>query len=166
MTFPVNHQPPLNGSDEYWMQEALYQAEEAYEIGEVPVGAIVIVDNTCVGTGYNKSISNSDPCAHAEVVALRDAAKTIGNYRLNKASLFVTLEPCLMCIGAIIHARISEVVFAAADPKTGVLVSQMNCCELPFINHIPLVRRGVLEDKASKLLQKFFQERRKQKKQD
>lgn len=164
MTFPVSHQPPLNGSDEYWMQKALSQAEKAYSIGEVPVGAVVVIDGSCVGAGHNRSITDSDPCAHAEVMAIRDAAKKIGNYRLNDARLFVTLEPCLMCIGAIIHARVNEVIFSAKDPKTGVLGSQINCCKFPFINHVPVIRSGVLESESSDLLKNFFQERRQQNK--
>lgn len=163
MTFQASHQPPSSGSDEFWMQQALAEAEKAYSIGEVPVGAVIVADNKCIGKGHNKSIIDNDPSAHAEVVAIRDASRNIENYRITNSTIYVTLEPCLMCIGAIIHARITKVVFSASDPKTGVLRSQINCCELPFINHVPLVEHGVLEEESSSLLKKFFKEKRSKK---
>ncbi|MBT4964120.1 MAG: tRNA adenosine(34) deaminase TadA [Francisellaceae bacterium] len=157
----------LKSNDEFWMNRALEQAQLAYEINEVPVGAVVVLDGdikSCIGRGHNKSISTNDPCAHAEVVAIRDAAQYVSNYRLANTTIYVTLEPCLMCIGAIIHARIERVIFAASDPKTGVLGSKLDCCTLDFINHVPKVVSGVLQSEASTLLKKFFQEKRSNKK--
>ena len=150
--------------DDYWMQQALLLASEAADHGEVPVGALVVMNNEIIGRGYNRPITNSDPSAHAEIVALRDAAKHIGNYRLAGADLFVTLEPCSMCAGAIAHARIRRLVYAAAEPKSGVVHSQGQFFQQPFINHKPQVLGNVLAEQSAVLLQQFFQRRRAQKK--
>lgn len=151
-------------SDEYWMEQALALADKAAKEGEVPVGAIVVLDNEIVGKGYNSPISTCDPTAHAEIQAIRDACKNVSNYRLPKASLYVTLEPCSMCAGAIIHARIERVIYAATEPKSGVVVSQNQFFEQDFLNHSVKVEAGVLAASASQKLSDFFQFRREQKK--
>lgn len=142
------------------MQQALELAGEAQRAGEVPVGAVVVKDGTIVGHGYNRPISAHDPTAHAEIVAMRDAAVRLGNYRLGECELFVTLEPCAMCAGAMMHARIARVVFGARDPKTGACGSVIDLFAEPRLNHHTLVTGGVLADNAAALLQAFFAERR------
>ena len=146
--------------DDYYMQQALELAGEAQRAGEVPVGAVVVKDGTIVGHGYNRPISAHDPTAHAEIVAMRDAAVRLGNYRLGECELFVTLEPCAMCAGAMMHARIARVVFGARDPKTGACGSVIDLVAEPRLNHHTLVTGGVLADNAAALLQAFFAERR------
>ena len=146
--------------DDYYMQQALELAGEAQRAGEVPVGAVVVKDGTIVGHGYNRPISAHDPTAHAEIVAMRDAAVRLGNYRLGECELFVTLEPCAMCAGAMMHARIARVVFGARDPKTGACGSVIDLFAEPRLNHHTLVTGGVLADNAAALLQAFFAERR------
>ena len=146
--------------DQKWMHEALVLAKHARDQKEVPVGAVVVHDHKIIGKGWNQPITNHDPTAHAEIVALRDAANTIGNYRLVDTTLYVTLEPCLMCVGAMLHARIEKLVFAAYDPKTGAAGSVFNLLEDSRHNHAIEVQGGFLEEKGAKLLQKFFQERR------
>lgn len=142
------------------MRLALEQAHQAQTAGEVPVGAVVVKDGEVIGRGYNSPISTHDPSAHAEMMALRDAAKRLGNYRLNDCQLYVTLEPCLMCSGAIFHARIKEVIYGAADPKTGVAGSVMNLYEQTRLNHHTGVRGGVMASECGALLQQFFASRR------
>lgn len=142
------------------MRLALEQAHQAQVAGEVPVGAVVVKDGEVIGRGYNSPISTHDPSAHAEIIALRDAAKRLGNYRLNDCRLYVTLEPCVMCSGAIFHARITEVIYGATDPKTGVAGSIMNLYELSRLNHHTVVRGGVMASECSALLQQFFASRR------
>ena len=122
-------------TDQYFMQLALQQAQLAYEKGEVPVGAIVVLKGEVIGRGYNQPISSLDPSAHAEVVALRDAAKNIGNYRLSGASLYVTVEPCTMCSGLLVHSRIGRLVYGTTEPKSGVIESAMCLLDQPFYNH-------------------------------
>lgn len=146
--------------DDYYMQQALELAGEAQRAGEVPVGAVVVKDGTIVGHGYNRPISAHDPTAHAEIVAMRDAAVRLGNYRLGECELFVTLEPCAMCAGAMMHARIARVVFGARDPKTGACGSVIDLFAEPRLNHHTLVTGGVLADNAAALLQAFFAKRR------
>ena len=146
--------------DDYYMQQALELAGEAKRAGEVPVGAVVVKDGTIVGHGYNRPISAHDPTAHAEIVAMRDAAVRLGNYRLGECELFVTLEPCAMCAGAMMHARIARVVFGARDPKTGACGSVIDLFAEPRLNHHTLVTGGVLADNAAALLQAFFAKRR------
>ena len=151
-------------SDEYWMGQALMLADQAATEGEVPVGAILVLDNEIIGQGYNSPISCCDPTAHAEIKAIRDACKKVANYRLPNASLYVTLEPCSMCAGAIVHARIERVIYAATEPKSGVVDSQFHFFEQDFLNHSVKVESGVLAPLASKKMSDFFQFRREQKK--
>jgi tRNA(adenine34) deaminase len=145
---------------EQFMHQALERASEAASAGEVPVGAVVVLDGRVIGEGFNQPIATNDPTAHAEVVALRAASRTAGNYRLTGATLYVTVEPCLMCVGAMIHARIELVVFAASEPKAGALQSMTNAHELGGLNHRLSVIGGVLADDSRQLLQDFFQKRR------
>ncbi len=150
--------------DEQFMREALSLAQQAAELGEVPVGAIVVKDGVIVGRGSNAPIGSHDPSAHAEILALRDAAKNIGNYRLVDCSLYVTLEPCAMCAGAIQHARIGQLVFGAKDPKTGACGSVVNLMAEDKLNHHTNVAAGVLENECGQLLSDFFKQRRLSKK--
>jgi tRNA(adenine34) deaminase len=143
-----------------FMREALRLAEAAAEAGEVPVGAVVVLDGEIVGRGHNQPIGAIDPTAHAEVVALRDAARTRGNYRLTGATLYVTVEPCLMCVGAIVHARIETLVFGAPEPKAGAVDSTARAHELPGLNHRLRVVSGVLARDCRDLMQRFFASRR------
>ncbi|PWW40187.1 tRNA adenosine(34) deaminase TadA [Chromohalobacter israelensis] len=148
-------------SDTFYMHRALDQAHRALEAGEVPVGAVVVArDGDIVGTGFNAPVSSHDPSAHAEVRALRDAAERLGNYRLEGCTLFVTLEPCLMCTGAIIHARVARVVYAAAEPRSGMVESRANLFAQPWFNHSVEVEGGVLASRATQLLKAFFAARR------
>jgi len=142
------------------MAAALDQARRARDVGEVPVGAVVVVGGNIVGCGYNQPISASDPTAHAEIVAIRDAARRSGNYRLPGATLYVTVEPCLMCVGAIIHARIVRLVFGAAEPKSGAVVSTVRGGDLPGHNHRFEVVSGLREIECRELMQEFFKLRR------
>jgi tRNA(adenine34) deaminase len=146
--------------DELWMQEALRAAQRALEAGEVPVGAVVVHDGKIVGRGFNRNIANSDPTAHAEVVALRKAGTTIGNHRLSDCELFATIEPCAMCAGALVHARIRRLVYGADDPKAGAVHSVMHVVNHQNLNHRMEVRSGVLAGKCAELLQEFFRARR------
>ena len=142
------------------MRQALAEAAKARDAGEVPVGAVVVIDAAVVAAGYNQPISSHDPTAHAEIVALRAAAAAVGNYRLTGATLYVTVEPCLMCVGAMVHARIGLVVFGAAEPKAGAIQSMTRAHELAGLNHRLDVMGGVLEEESRVLLQAFFQSRR------
>lgn len=146
--------------DEYWMGQALELAQKAAQEGEVPVGAIVVRDGQLLGSGFNRPISSCDPTAHAEINALRDASKKAGNYRLTGTTLYVTLEPCAMCAGAIVHARVGRIVFAAQESKAGAVVSQQQFFDSPWLNHKVEVTSGVLKDDCSKQLSRFFQQRR------
>jgi tRNA(adenine34) deaminase len=143
------------------MRAALEQARRALAADEVPIGAVVVLEGRIVGEGYNQPISAVDPTAHAEVVALRAAARTIGNYRLTDALLYVTVEPCLMCVGAMIHARVREVVYGATEPKAGALVSAARAHMTAGLNHRLAVTGGVLEDECRDVIQAFFRDRRK-----
>ncbi len=147
-------------SDETFMREALRLAALAAEAGEVPVGAIVVRDGAIIGSGWNTPISAHDPSAHAEIRALRDAASRVGNYRLPGCELYVTLEPCLMCSGAIMHARIARVVYGARDPKTGVCGSVFDAFALDKLNHHAQVEGGVLAAQCGSCLSEFFAARR------
>ncbi len=142
------------------MCAALLLARQAAEAGEVPVGAVVVRDGEIVGRGYNQPISRHDPSAHAEVMALRDAAQHLGNYRLTNCDLYVTLEPCCMCVGAIMHARIAKVVFAAADLKTGACGSVVNLFAETRLNHHAEVSGGLLAEESAQLIKAFFAQRR------
>lgn len=147
-------------NDELWMKEALVLAREAGAAGEVPVGAVVVLDGQIIGRGFNQPISRHDPTAHAEVVALRDAATRLGNYRLPGATLYVTLEPCMMCAGAMMHARLARVVFGAADPKTGVAGSVLDLFGEARLNHHAEITGGVRAEECGQLLSSFFAARR------
>jgi tRNA(adenine34) deaminase len=147
-------------TDEEFMREALALARQAAEAGEVPVGALVVREGLVVGRGYNRPIAAADPTAHAEIVALREAARALGNYRLAGCTLYVTLEPCAMCAGAILHARIARLVYGAPDPKTGACGSVLDLFAQPALNHHASVTGGVLASAAGALLQEFFSARR------
>lgn len=149
-------------SDEIFMREALELARQAQEAGEVPVGAVVVKDGEVVGRGFNAPISRSDPSAHAEMMALRDAAQRLGNYRLVGCELYVTLEPCMMCAGAIMHARVARVVYGARDPKTGVCGSVLDAFAELRLNHHATVTGGVLTEECGAMLSNFFAMRRAQ----
>jgi len=142
------------------MRYALNRAIEAGERGEVPVGAIVVVDGEIVAEGFNQPISSNDPTAHAEIVALRRAAAELRNYRLTTATLYVTIEPCQMCVGAMVHARIARLVYGAPEPKAGAIESAMRAHEHPALNHRLEVIGGVLADESREVMQAFFQDRR------
>lgn len=142
------------------MQAALAEASKALSAGEVPVGAVLVLNGEIVGRGFNQPISTHDPTAHAEVVALRAAATAVGNYRLSGATLYVTVEPCLMCVGAMVHARIGAVVYGAPEPKAGAIASMTRAHELAGLNHRIEAVGGVLEAESRDLLQRFFQSRR------
>ncbi len=150
--------------DHQFMCQALALAQQAAELGEVPVGAVIVVDGVVIGEGYNQPIATHDPTAHAEVVAIRQAAQKLQNYRLENSTLYVTLEPCTMCVGALIHARISRVVFATTEPKAGSLVSARKQLETGYYNHVFKFEGGLLADEASKQLSDFFRRRREAKK--
>ena len=145
---------------EAFMREALALAARAARAGEVPVGAVVVKDGRIIGRGYNRPISRSDPTAHAEIVALREAAAAERNYRLPGCELYVTLEPCAMCVGAMVHARIGRVVYGAADPKTGACGSIVDLPALPTFNHHGRFEGGLLADECGRVLREFFAERR------
>lgn len=155
-------QDDLVVQDERRMRQALDQARNAWALGEVPVGALVVKDGEVIATGFNQPIGNHDPTAHAEIMALRAAAAILGNYRLPGCELFVTLEPCAMCAGAMLHARLSRVVYGASDPKTGAGGSVINLFEQNQLNHHTALLGGVLAQECSTLLKEFFVERRKQ----
>lgn len=147
-------------SDEHWMAEALQRARRAAAQGEVPVGAVVVRDGVIVGEGWNQPLDDHDPTAHAEIRALRDAARRLGNYRLDGCALYVTLEPCAMCAGAMMHARLSRVVYGASDPKTGVAGSVLDLFAYRQLNHHAAVNGGVLAEACAGELQHFFAGRR------
>lgn len=147
-------------TDTEYMQTALQLAEQAALAGEVPVGALVVKDGAVIGRGHNAPITHHDPTAHAEIQAMRDAANTLGNYRLAGCTLYVTLEPCAMCCGAIQHARIARVVFGASDPKTGACGSVIDLMAEARLNHHAVVEGGVLADQCGALLSRFFAARR------
>ncbi|WP_046330430.1 tRNA adenosine(34) deaminase TadA [Polynucleobacter duraquae] len=146
--------------DRQFMQQALDQAKLAGAAGEVPVGAVLVRDGLVISTGFNQPISNSDPSAHAEMMALRTAARDESNYRLPGTTLYVTLEPCTMCAGAMLHARVERVVFGAADPKTGAAGSVLNIFSEKQINHQTQVEGGIMSEECGQILRNFFKERR------
>lgn len=149
-----------NGKDEAWMNRALQLAGQAAAAGEVPVGAVVVLDGKEIGTGFNAPISGCDPTAHAEIRALRDAARRIGNYRLPGATLYVTLEPCTMCVGAIVHSRVSRLVYGAAEPKAGAVESARRTLEEDHLNWRVESVSGVLANRCSDIISVFFARRR------
>jgi tRNA(adenine34) deaminase len=142
------------------MRAALAEARKAAASGEVPIGAVIEIDDVIVGAAFNKPISSVDPTAHAEIVALREAAQKVGNYRLTGATLCVTVEPCAMCVGALVHARIATLIYGAPEPKTGAVRSTMKLLDDPSWNHRLVVVSGVLADECRELVQSFFKERR------
>ncbi len=142
------------------MAEALVEARKARDAGEVPIGAVVVAGGAIVGRGFNQPIGAGDPTAHAEMVAIRDAARQLGNYRLTGATLYVTIEPCLMCVGALVHARIQTLVYGAAEPRTGAVLSTVRGGELPGHNHRFEVVSGIAEAECRELMQVFFRDRR------
>ena len=146
--------------DSQFIRAALVLAKRAQELGEVPVGAVVVLDDAVIGEGFNQPISSHDPTAHAEIVALREAAARVGNYRLPGATLYVTIEPCQMCVGAMVHARIARVVYGAPEPKAGALESAMRAHEHPSLNHRLEATGGVLEEECRQVIQEFFRQRR------
>jgi len=164
MIFLENRQPPSSGSrpitDQKWMMHAMSLAHRAQSEGEVPIGAVVVRDGDMVGEGWNQNIALCDPSAHAEIVALRDTGKNLQNHRLPGCVLYVTLEPCVMCVGAMIHARLERVVFGATDPKTGALGGAYNLPAAHPHNHGLEYQGGLMADEASELLKIFFRARR------
>ncbi|MES2298264.1 MAG: tRNA adenosine(34) deaminase TadA [Pseudomonadota bacterium] len=152
--------PDIDGADAAFMQGALEQAQLAWERGEVPVGAVVVKDGQVIASGFNQPIGRHDPSAHAEIIALRSAAEKLGNYRLPGCTLYVTLEPCVMCAGAMLHARLARVVYGAPDPKTGAAGSVLDLFAQAQLNHQTGVEGGVLGEQCGTMLKAFFAERR------
>ena len=150
----------MNNPDHHWMQLALDLAEKAKQQNEVPVGAVIVKDNQLIAQGHNSPISRCDPSAHAEIIAMREAGKLLNNYRLINTTLYVTLEPCAMCVGAMLHARIQRLIFATPDPKTGAVISVNKLLTADYHNHRIEVDYGILQDPAREQLQRFFRERR------
>lgn len=157
---PANSSEIQTASDELWMEEALRCTQRALELGEVPVGAVVVRDGQIVGQGWNQNIAGFDPTAHAEIMALREAGAALGNHRLGDCDLFVTIEPCAMCAGAMVHARIRRLVYGSDDPKAGAVRSVMQVLNHPQLNHTIEVRSGVLAGRSAEVLQTFFRNRR------
>ena len=160
MDMSRRHGETENPSDELFMEEALRAARRALTAGEVPVGAVVVHDGKIVGRGWNRNLSESDPTAHAEIVALREAGTNVGNHRLGQCELFATIEPCAMCAGAMVHARLRRLVFGADDPKAGAVHSVMSVLNHPKRNHQMEVRGGVLAGRCAEVMQEFFRNRR------
>ena len=143
-----------------FMDAALEEARHGLASGEVPIGAVLVLDDRIIARAFNQPIAAVDPTAHAEILVLREAARIVGNYRLAEAAVYVTLEPCLMCVGALVHARVREVVYGAPEPKTGALVSAVRGLDLPGLNHRFAIAGGVLEEPCRGLVQAFFREKR------
>lgn len=152
--------PDIEHSDEYWMARALELAAQGASIGEVPVGAVVVRDGKELGAGFNTPITGCDPTAHAEINALRDASAKVENYRLSGATLYVTLEPCTMCVGAIVHSRISRLVYGACEPKAGAVESARRTLDEPHLNWQVEAVGGILQDDCSQIISDFFSRRR------
>lgn len=148
-------------TDEDWMRHAIRLAQRAEQQGEVPVGALVVYEDRCIAEGWNQPIQAKDPTAHAEIVAIRNAGQILQNYRLIETTLYVTLEPCVMCMGAIAHARVKRLVFGAFDPKRGAVCHALQLSDAPFLNHRVDWQGGVLEQNCSEILTDFFKARRK-----
>lgn len=143
-----------------FMEEALIEAKKALKKGEVPVGAVVVLEEDIIGRGYNQPITKNDPTAHAEIMALRDAAMNLKNYRLKDTLVYTTLEPCLMCAGALVHARIKKLIYSASDPKSGVIESNGNLMQSAFLNHKISYEGGILKEESSEILKNFFLKKR------
>ncbi|WP_338110718.1 tRNA adenosine(34) deaminase TadA [Rosenbergiella nectarea] len=154
---------PLN-DDEKWMRHAIQLAQRAYTLGEVPVGAVLVHHDQVIGEGWNLPINDHDPTAHAEIMAIRQGGQTLENYRLLETTLYVTLEPCVMCAGAMIHGRIGRIVYGASDAKTGAAGSLIDILRHPGMNHQPIISGGVLAEECGTLLSDFFRQRRAEKK--
>ena len=146
--------------DELFMRRAIALAQQAAALGEVPVGAVVVLNGEVIGEGHNQPISGCDPTAHAEIIALRDAAKHVGNYRLPNSTLYVTIEPCTMCAGAMVHARVARVVYGTTEPRSGVAVSNLSLFDAPHFNHRVCCEGGVLQTECAELMKGFFRSRR------
>ncbi|MEX0619121.1 MAG: tRNA adenosine(34) deaminase TadA [Pseudohongiellaceae bacterium] len=146
--------------DEYWMRQALQQAEQAAGLEEVPVGAVIVLNGEIIGRGYNRPVTSNDPSAHAEIASIRDAAAHQNNYRLPGSVMYVTIEPCAMCAGALIHARIARLVFGTAEPRAGAVVSRNNLLDADYNNHKVVYSGGVLQAQCETLIQDFFRSRR------
>ncbi|WP_372760159.1 tRNA adenosine(34) deaminase TadA [Pseudoalteromonas sp.] len=146
--------------DNYWMEQALLYAKQAEQLNEIPVGAVLVKDNQLIAAGYNRSITDNDPSAHAEMIAVREAGKVLNNYRLIDCTLYVTLEPCSMCAGLLVHSRIARLVYGAADAKTGSAGSIMNLLQEPRLNHQVEVSGGVLAEPCASIISQFFKRRR------
>ena len=144
----------------FFMEEALMEAKKALEKGEVPIGAIVVLGEDIIGRGYNQPITKNDPTAHAEIMALRDASINLENYRLKDTLVYSTLEPCLMCAGALVHARVKKLFYSASDPKSGVIESNGSLMQSAFLNHKITYEGGVLKEESSKILKNFFLKKR------
>ncbi|SMF96596.1 tRNA(adenine34) deaminase [Methylomagnum ishizawai] len=160
MPLPPAVDGAASSDDGYWMRHALALAAQARALGEVPVGAVLVKDGAILAQGWNRPISTHDPTAHAEIVALREAGARIGNYRLVDTTLYVTLEPCVMCLGAISHARVKRLVYAATDPKRGAVESALHLAEAEFLNHRLETTGGVLGDECGAMLREFFRAKR------
>ena len=154
---PISEQIDI---DSHWMRKAIELAEEAEIVKEVPVAALIVRGDEYIASAYNQPISSHDPTAHAEIAAIREAGKVLGNYRLNGCTLYVTIEPCAMCVGALIHARIKRLVFGAKEPRAGAVVSQVNLLDQEFFNHAVSWHGGVLADECARLMSGFFKRRR------
>jgi tRNA(adenine34) deaminase len=166
MTYPASHLQPLSGNnsqaelDVYWMTHALALAKRAQSVGEIPVGAVIVKDNQLIAEGFNNSITTCDPSGHAEMVAIRQAGVMLKNYRLVGCKMYITLEPCSMCAGAMVHARLQEIIFATPDLRTGAAGSVINLLQNNQFNHQVNIRQGVLADTARSILIEFFKEKR------
>jgi tRNA(adenine34) deaminase len=160
----TNDQPPMTNDrsspDELLMEAALRAAQRALDAGEVPVGAVVVHNGQIIAEGWNRNLTGNDPTAHAEIIALREAGAIVGNHRLGDCELFATIEPCAMCAGALVHARIKRLVYGAEDPKAGAVHSVMQVLNHPQLNHRIEVKEGVLAGRCAEMLQSFFRERR------
>lgn len=152
--------PAPSKSDDYWMQQALDQAQRAADCGEVPVGAVLVRDGALIGAGFNSPISAHDPTCHAEIAAIRDASSRASNYRLPGSTLYVTIEPCTMCVGALIHARIARLVFGAREPRAGAVASQLQLLDCDHFNHRVEWSEGVMADDCGGIMTTFFRSRR------
>ena len=156
----INDQQAMTASDELWMEEALRCAQRALEAGEVPVGAVVVSSGQVVGRGWNRNIADRDPSAHAEILALREAGAAVSNHRLGDCELFVTIEPCAMCAGALVQARIKRLIYGADDPTAGAVHSVIQVVNHPQLNHQMEIRSGVLAGRCAEMVQAFFKSRR------
>ncbi len=147
-------------TDQFWMSAAIELAKQAGERGEVPIGAVLILEDKIIGKGRNQSVELNDPTAHAEIQALREGGSKIGNYRLNGSKIYVTIEPCTMCVGALVHARIAKLIFGAKEPKSGAALSANDILRQNSFNHRFKILEGILEDECSELMRNFFKARR------